>query len=116
MASVLKSLGVVTIFGMAMLAELAGQSQLTLMDRPVSSRVTTAALASPVDFLDALRSEGIPVGLHVTATKWQDLRFNLSRRAEGNRASTPSTALLDDAVGVFLKAHPGWSPVSPTTV
>lgn len=71
-------------------------------------RMSAAVHGNPVEFLDALRAEGLPCGLHLREDTWEEVRFIST--GPDSQSDWPSDALtrLGDVLGAFRVSHPGW--------
>ena len=71
----------------------------------VGARVLRAANASPIEFVDALRSEGVSVGLHIRAETWRNLVTRGGKVVEG--AGVDFLFALDDLVDLLAQIFAG---------
>ncbi|HJP59037.1 MAG TPA: hypothetical protein VJ865_03535 [Gemmatimonadaceae bacterium] len=78
-----------------------------LSDRPVSNRVIAAVAQSPLQLVDALKDEGITVGLHIHEARFRSLRVVAGASLPARAAKTTTT--VAQALAAFRANHPGWS-------
>ncbi len=71
-------------------------------------RMSVAVHGSPVEFLDALKAEGVPCGLYLREDTWEEVRFVST--LPDDQSDWPADALtrLGDVLGAFRASHPGW--------
>lgn len=70
-----------------------------------ASTAMVAIGGTPLEFVDALRFQGIPIGLVVTSDSWERFR---ARGGESRRTSG-TEGRLTDVLATFSSSHPGWS-------